>query len=52
MTGWKSTAFGRVRCGLPSKSIMTTEFMKWPVESILDRSFSSTWIERGSFFSP
>ena len=35
MTGWKSTAFGRVRCGLPWKSIITTEFMKWPVESIL-----------------
>src|SRR5436190_6794046 len=31
---------------------MMTEFMKWPVESIFDRSFSSTWIERGSFFSP
>ena len=29
-TGWKSTAFGKVRCGLPWKSIITTEFMKWP----------------------
>jgi hypothetical protein len=41
-TGWKSTAFGRVRAGFPPTSIITTEFMKCPVESIFDSSFSST----------
>ena len=28
-----------------SASIITTVFMKWPVESILARSFSSTWTD-------
>jgi hypothetical protein len=50
VTGWKSTAFGSVRVGLPATSTMTTEFMKWPLESIFESSFSSTWIERGSAF--
>src|SRR3954464_9628515 len=31
VTGWKSTALGKVRCGLPERSIITTEFMKCPV---------------------
>ena len=35
LTGWNSTSFGNVRCGLPPKSIMTTEFMKWPVRKHL-----------------
>ena len=52
-TGWKSTALGSVRCGLPPTSTITTEFMKWPgVEASSISSFSSTWIESGSFFSP
>jgi len=42
----------RRRGDLPPASIMITEFMKCPVESILVRSFSSTWIERASFLSP
>ena len=37
---------------LPPASIITTVFMKCPVESILVRSFSSTWTESGSFLSP
>ena len=52
VTGWNCTSLGSVRIGLPPTSTITTEFMKWPVPSILTSAFSSTWIARGSSLSP
>jgi hypothetical protein len=52
LTGWNWTSLGSVRVWLPAQSIITTEFMKWPVESIFTSAFSSRWIAKGSCFSP
>jgi hypothetical protein len=52
VTGWNWTSLGRVRVAPPPTSIITTEFMKWPVESIFISAFSSTWMGSGSSLLP
>ena len=52
VTGWNWTSLGSVRTGAPPASIITTEFMKWPVDKALTSAFSSRWIERGSSLLP